>query len=63
MNSRIGINLVDFNSDVVMGLRSQSLQAPNQDDEEEQLNHEKIRTMYDCADELVLSYQPNTQTQ
>ena len=53
----------DFNSDVVLwGCDHKVFRPPNQDDEEEQLNHEKIRTMYDCADELALSYQPDTQT-
>ncbi len=53
----------DFNSDVVLwGCDHKVFRPPNQDDEEEQLNHEKIRTRYDCADEFALSYQPETQT-
>ena len=53
----------DFNCDVVLwGCDHKVFRPPNQDDEEEQLSHEKIRTMYDCGDELALSYQPNTQT-
>ena len=53
----------DFNCDVVLwGCDHKVFRPPNQDDEEEQLNHEKIRTMYDCGDELALSYQPNTET-
>ena len=53
----------DFNSDVVLwGCDHKVFRPPNQDDEEEQLNHEKIRTMYDCADELALGYEPHTQT-
>ena len=53
----------DFNYDVVLwGCDHKVFRPPNQDDEEEQLSHEKIRIMYDCGDELALSYQPNTET-
>ena len=53
----------DFNSDVVLwGCDHKVFRPPNQDDEEEQLNHEKIRKRYDCSDEFALSYQPETQT-
>lgn len=54
---------VDFNCDVVLwGCDHKVFRPPNQDDEEEQLSHEKIRTTYDCGDELALSHQPNTET-
>ena len=36
--------------------------VPNQDDEEEQLAHEKVRKRYDAADELALSGDVNTKT-
>tara|TARA_B100001564_G_scaffold113833_1_gene94649 strand:+ start:457 stop:1761 length:1305 start_codon:yes stop_codon:yes gene_type:complete len=53
----------DFSCKVVLwGCDHKVFRPPNQDDEEEQLNHEKIRSNYDCGDELALNYIPETQT-
>ncbi len=53
----------DFNSKVVLwGCDHKVFRPPNQDDEEEQLAHEKIREKYDCNDENALNYQAETKT-
>jgi len=53
----------DFSCEVVLwGCDHKVFRPPNQDDEEEQLSHEKIRSNYDCGDELALNYMPETQT-
>jgi glycosyltransferase involved in cell wall biosynthesis len=53
----------DFRCEVVLwGCDHKVFRPPNQDDEEEQLSHEKLRKNYDCDDELALSYMPETKT-
>ncbi|MDA8567691.1 glycosyltransferase family 4 protein [Euryarchaeota archaeon] len=53
----------DFRCEVVLwGCDHKVFRPPNQDDEEEQLSHEKLRKNYDCDDELALSYRPETKT-
>lgn len=53
----------DFSCEVVLwGCDHKVFRPPNQDDEEEQLSHEKIRSNYDCGDELALNYLPETKT-
>ena len=53
----------DFNSRVVLwGCDHKIFRPSNNDDEEEQLAHENLRTKYDCGDELALSHKPTTKT-
>ena len=53
----------NFNCEVVLwGCDHKVFRPPNQDDEEEQLSHEKIRSSYDCGDEHALSYLADTKT-
>ena len=53
----------DFNSKVVLwGCDHKIFRPSNNDDEEEQLAHENLRTKYDCGDELALSHKPTTKT-
>ena len=53
----------DFSCEVVLwGCDHKVFRPPNQDDEEEQLSHEKIRSNYDCGDELALNYRAETKT-
>ena len=53
----------DFRCEVVLwGCDHKVFRPPNQDDEEEQLSHEKLRKNYDCDDEFALSYMPETKT-
>jgi len=52
-----------FNSKVVLwGCDHKVFRPPNIDDEEEQLNHETLRTKYGCGDEKALSHESDTQT-
>ncbi|RJU81138.1 MAG: glycosyltransferase family 1 protein [Candidatus Poseidoniales archaeon] len=53
----------DFSCEVVLwGCDHKVFRPPNQDDEDEQLTHEKIRSTYDCGDESALNYLPDTKT-
>ena len=53
----------DFSCEIVLwGCDHKVFRPPNQDDEEEQLNHEKIRSSYDCDDEFALNYMAETKT-
>ena len=44
------------------GVVIQDIPSINNDDEEEQLAHENLRTKYYCGDELALSHKPTTKT-
>ena len=53
----------EFDCKVVLwGCDHKVFRPPNQDDEEEQLDHEKIRSRYDCDDEFALNYMAETKT-
>jgi glycosyltransferase involved in cell wall biosynthesis len=53
----------DFDCEVVLwGCDHKVFRPPNQDDEDEQLSHERIRSKYNCGDEFALSYRPETKT-
>ena len=53
----------NFNCEVVLwGCDHKVFRPPNQDDEDEQLRHEEIRSSYDCGDELALTYMAETKT-
>ena len=53
----------NFDCEVILwGCDHKVFRPPNNDDEAEQLGHERIRLQYDCGDEAALSYSPETKT-
>ena len=53
----------DFDCEVILwGCDHKVFRPPNIDNESEQLEHERIRNKYGCADEASLNYSPDTKT-
>ena len=53
----------NFDHEVILwGCDHRVFRPPNTDAEAEQLEHERIRELYDCNDESSLSYKPDTKT-
>ena len=53
----------NFDCEVILwGCDHKVFRPPNTDAEAEQLEHERIRTLYGCGDEEALSYSPDTKT-
>ena len=53
----------NFDCEVILwGCDHKVFRPPNNDDEAEQLEHERIRKQYDCGDEASLNYSTDTKT-
>ena len=53
----------DFDCEVILwGCDHKVFRPPNNDDEAEQLEHERIRMKYGCGDEAALNYSTDTET-